>query len=154
MACAALLQLRYNQHPMLAKLVDWIKEQYMTEKSVSWLFPSLRLAVLAPTGCGLPRCPLRTFDHGLVRNGIDGDCLLRQAVEELATVARPAPIETKREFVKVVIEVLVCHGSLVRTHQPAFEQRHHQMYPRHEYRWRFAFAMQKSDLMIVPGGRS
>ena len=53
---------------------------------VKWLFTSLRLPVLAPTGCGLTRSPLGTFDHGLVRDGIDGCCLLRQAVEELPSI--------------------------------------------------------------------
>jgi hypothetical protein len=31
-------------------------------------------------------------------------------------VARPTAIEPKRELVKVIVEVLVRHGSLVRTH--------------------------------------
>src|SRR5271169_3964483 len=101
-------------------------------KSTSWLFTSLRLAVLTPTGCGLTRCPLGTFDHGFVRNRIDSDSLLRQTVEKLPTVSRPAAIEPKRELVKVVFEVLMRHRSLVRTHQPALEQRRHSMHPRHE----------------------
>ena len=37
-----------------------------------------------------------------VRDGINGHCLLEQAIEEFPTVARLAPVETEGKFVQVV----------------------------------------------------
>src|ERR1039458_4504108 len=99
-----------------------------------WLFTSLRLPVLAPTGCGLTRCSLGTFDHGLVRNGIDSDCLLRQAVEELPSIAGPTTVEPKREFVEVVFQVLMAYRSLMSSQDPALQQRCDSVLPRHQFR--------------------
>lgn len=39
-------------------------------------------------------------------NGVDADCLLNQAVEELAPAFRSSPLEAKGELVQVVVEVV------------------------------------------------
>src|ERR1035441_3303728 len=114
-----------------------------------WLFTSLRLPILAPTGCGLTRCPLGTFDHGLVRDGIDGDRLLRQAVEESPSIAGPTPVESKREFVEVVFQVLVAHRSLMSSQNPALQQRCDAVHARHQFRRGFLLTLQEGYVMCV-----
>src|ERR1022692_1107932 len=116
---------------------------------LTWLFTSLRLPILAPTGCGLTRCPLGTFDHGLVRDGIDGDRLLRQAVEELPSIAGPPPVEPKREFVEVVFQVLVAHRSLMSSQNPALQQRCDAVHARHQFRRGFLLTLQEGYVMCV-----
>src|ERR1035441_276703 len=118
-------------------------------KQRRWLFTSLRLPILAPTGCGLTRCPLGTFDHGLVRDGIDGDRLLRQAGEELPSIAGPTPVEPKREFVEVVFQVLVAHRSLMSSQNPALQQRCDAVHARHQFRRGFLLTLQEGYVMCV-----
>src|ERR1017187_2267850 len=114
-----------------------------------WLFTSLGLPVLAPTGCGLTRCSLGTFDQGLVRNGIDSDCLLRQAVEELPSIAGPTTVEPKREFVEVVFQVLMAYRSLMSSQDPALQQRCDSVYPRHQFRRGVLLTFQEGYVMRV-----
>ena len=47
--------------------------------------------------------------------------LLHQAIEELPAMVGPSAVETKREFVQVVVQMVVTHCTLVGTHEPAFE---------------------------------
>ena len=60
----------------------------------------------------------------VVRDRVDGHCLLRQAVEEHATAARPPAIEAEGELIQVVVEVLMADGSLVGSHQPSLGPPH------------------------------
>jgi hypothetical protein len=46
-------------------------------------------------------------DQRFIRDGVDDDRLLHKSVEELAAVARPAPIEPKGEFIEVKLQMLV-----------------------------------------------
>jgi hypothetical protein len=43
------------------------------------------------------------FDERFVRNGIDADRLFEESVEELASAARFAPVEPKREFIQICV---------------------------------------------------
>src|SRR5205814_3827532 len=53
--------------------------------------------------------------------------LLSQSVEKLASGGRFAPVETEREFVQVIVQMVVANRSLVSPKQPPFEQREHPM---------------------------
>jgi hypothetical protein len=54
-------------------------------------------------------------------NGIDGHRLLRQTKEELASTLGSTAIEPEREFIEIVVQVLMADCSLVGSHQPPFE---------------------------------
>ena len=62
-------------------------------------------------------------DQRLVGHRLDGDGLLHQAVEELASTSGLAAVEAEGEFVEVGVEMLVADGSLMRTQYPALQQR-------------------------------
>ena len=74
---------------------------------------------VAPTG-SFPPCDRLDYrcapDHGLVRCRVEGDGLLRQAVKELPSIGRPPAVEPESELVKIVIEMLLSHRSLVGAH--------------------------------------
>ena len=57
--------------------------------------------------------------------------MLQKSEEEQASAAGMATIEAKSKFVEIGIQVLGCNRSLVGAEQPAFEQRHNAMHPRH-----------------------
>src|SRR5215472_7721440 len=88
----------------------------------------------------------RTFDQRFVGDRLDSDGLLQEAVEELATAARFAPVEPEREFVKVGIQMLNAHAALVGSQQPALEQGDRKMNARHQLRNGFAVSLQEGDL--------
>ena len=89
-------------------------------------------------------------DQRFIRDGVDDDRLLHKSVEELAAVARPAPIEPKGEFIEVELQMLVADRPLVGTQDPAFQKGGDAVNPRHQFRWRFLFAFEKRDPMSVP----
>lgn len=71
--------------------------------------------------------------------------LLSQSVEKLASGGRLAPVETEREFVQVIVQMVVANRSLVGPKQPPFEQREHPMRSGQE-----VFALSVSlDLSVV-----
>jgi len=71
--------------------------------------------------------------------------LLSQSVEKLASGGRFAPVETEREFVQVIVQMVVANRSLVGPKQPPFEQREHPMRSGQE-----VFALSVSlDLSVV-----
>ncbi len=47
---------------------------------------------------------------------IDGDGLLSEAKEQLSSAARLAPVESKRELVQIVVQMLVADRTLMRSH--------------------------------------
>lgn len=55
---------------------------------------------------------------------IDLRSVLCQAVKQLAARGRCAPIESERELIKIIVEVVLAYGFLVRSHQPALKQGH------------------------------
>src|SRR5215472_17010325 len=91
----------------------------------------------------------RTFDQRFVGDRLDRDGLLQEPVEELATAARFAPVESEREFIEVGIQMLPAHTALVGSKQPALEQGDGKMNARHQLPCRFAVSLQEGDLMPV-----
>jgi len=69
------------------------------------------------------------FDSGVKNpvqgNGLDGYSLLHEAKKELAPAFGSPPVESERELIQVVIEMLVADRSLVGSHQPPFEEADH-----------------------------
>ncbi len=85
----------------------------------------------------------------LVRHRSHRYSLLGKAQEELSSATRTPSIETKREFVEVVVEVLFADRTLVRARQPAFQQRSRQMNSRQQFRGRFLLSLQKGYPVTV-----
>ena len=54
-------------------------------------------------------------------NRIDGHSLLRQTKEELASTLGLTAIEPEREFIEIVVQVLMAYCSLVGSYQPPFK---------------------------------
>jgi hypothetical protein len=86
-----------------------------------------------------------TLYHRLVRQRSHRYGLLGKAQEELSSATRAPSIETKREFVEVVVQVLSADRTLVRAQQPAFQQRSRQMNSRQQFRGRFLLSLQEGD---------
>src|SRR5450759_3091991 len=82
-------------------------------------------------------------------NRIDGHSLLRQTKEELAAALGSSAIESEREFIEIVVEVLLTDRSLVGSHQPTFEQGDREVNPRHQLRWSLLLSLEKRDLVLV-----
>jgi len=61
----------------------------------------------------------------------------------------PPPIEAERELIQIIVEVLMADCSLVRSHQPPFEQGDHVVNSRHQFGWSLLLPLQKRDLMPV-----
>jgi hypothetical protein len=85
----------------------------------------------------------------LVRHRVDRNSLLNQPVEQFATVLAGPTIESERELVKVIIEMLKTYSPLMSTQQPPFEKRSHAMDAREQIRWRFLATCKKRDPMAV-----
>src|ERR1700735_5645701 len=91
-----------------------------------------------PTYCGLEvRICCCALDQRFVRNRLDGDGLFQQSVEQLASAARLAAVESARELVEIRIQMLHAPSSLMSSQQPAFEQRRDPMNTRHQLRCGF-----------------
>jgi len=75
-------------------------------------------------------------DQSFVSHRANLDGVLSQPVEEFSSGGRLSSIKSEDKLVEVVVEVLGSHGTLMRSHQPAFEQRDRpvdpweQMFPR------------------------
>src|SRR6266566_4226374 len=61
-------------------------------------------------------------DESLTEYRLQGDSLLHQPVEQQAARAGCAAVETKGEFVEVIVQMVWPYRALVRTEQPSFEQ--------------------------------
>jgi|GEM_PF-2450211 len=75
------------------------------------------------TGCVLAAVSRNMPDHRPVRMRFHCNSLLRQAEEQLAAMSAGSPVEPKGEFIKVVFQMLVTYGPLMRTQHPPFQQR-------------------------------
>ena len=62
-----------------------------------------------------------------------GNALFDQPVEEHAPMRGLAAVEPEREFVKISLQVFCFERSLVRAHQPAFNQRGDAVYARQDF---------------------
>ena len=72
------------------------------------------------------------FDQVSIGSGLDTHRLLDEPVEEFPAMPRPATVEAERELIEVVVEMRRAHRTLVRSQEPALEQRHDQMDPRQQ----------------------
>ena len=50
-------------------------------------------------------------------------------MKEFATVAGSCKIEAEREFIQIVVQLVLKNGSLLRSLLPLFQQKHHPMNP-------------------------
>ena len=87
--------------------------------------------------------------HRLVRRRSHRYGLLGEAQEELSSATRVSSIETKRELVHVVLQVVPADRTLVRAQQPALQQRRHTMNPRQQLRRGFLLFLQECDAVTV-----
>ena len=62
---------------------------------------------------------------------LDRHGLLDEAEEKLAAAFGSSPVESERELVQVVVEMLVADRPLVRPYEPPLEERDHPVDPRH-----------------------
>jgi hypothetical protein len=60
-------------------------------------------------------------DHLPVRLRFHRNSLLRQTEKQLAAMSAGSPVEPKGEFIKVVFQMLVTYGPLMRTQHPSFQ---------------------------------
>lgn len=82
-------------------------------------------AYLLDSGLAMKRA-LR--DQALEGRGFNRHRLLEQAVEQLPAVARQSSVESEREFVQVLAEMLPGDSSFMDAKQPAFHQGRHTMH--------------------------
>ena len=61
-------------------------------------------------------------DESLTEYRLQGDSLLHQPIEQQAARAGCTAVETKGEFVEVIVQMVWPYRALVRTKQPSFEQ--------------------------------
>jgi len=92
-------------------------------------------------------------DDSLIRDGIDGNSLLRQAKEELTPTPGAATVEPNSELIQIVIQILMADRSLVSSDQPTFKQGDHSVNARQQLRRSFLFAG-SSYIGTNPGGHS
>jgi hypothetical protein len=62
---------------------------------------------------------------------------------------RCSAIEAKRKLVKVIVQVLMADGTLVRRAQPAFQKRDHLMDPGQQFNGESLPASQEADLVGI-----
>ena len=78
------------------------------------------------------------LDHGFVRDRVNDHCLLYEPVEELPSIPGSTPVEAKREFVEIGVQLLTGQCTLMGTRQPAFQQGAHPVYAGQQGRRCFA----------------
>lgn len=62
-----------------------------------------------------------------------GNTLFNQSKEEHAAMSGLAAIEPERKFVQVSLQVIFFKGSLMRSHQPALNERRDTVYARQNF---------------------
>ena len=71
--------------------------------------------------------------HKLAKgHGMHGNTLFDQTKEEHATMRGLAPVEPEREFVEIGLQVFFFERALMRTHQPALNERYNPVYTRQD----------------------
>src|SRR6516162_4829575 len=94
--------------------------------SVNLLNGGIHLAPPRPRG-------IRSTDDIQVGCRPNGGRLLHQAEEELASMRRRSTVETEREFVQVVVQMLRADRALVSSQKPSFHQRGDTVDARHQF---------------------
>jgi len=102
--------------------------------------------VVSPT---LPGTAAKILDHGPVRNGLDLDGVLSEAVEEQIAMARPPTVEPERELVEVIVQMGRADGPLMRAQKPALEERRDEVSAWQQLIRRFRMVAEKGDAMPV-----
>lgn len=88
----------------------------------------------------------------LIRRRFYLDSLFQKPVEKFAPMRRSASVEPKSEFVKVIVQMVMAHGTLMCTHQPSFQQRGYSMNSWEQIRWRFAASTEVDHCMTITLG--
>ena len=83
-----------------------------------------------------------------------GNALFDQPVEEHTSMRGLAPVEPEREFVQVSLQVIGLERPLMRTHQPAFNERRNAVYARQNLVGFFAGALDGRSLCPVSISRT
>ena len=96
---------------------------------------AIHLIQVTSTGCGLAAVsPNQTFiPHWRRSHG-----LLNQSIEEFGPAAGLASVESERELVEVIIQMLAGDSTLVGAQQPPLQQGRHTVHARQQDRSRFA----------------
>src|SRR6516165_5885524 len=111
--------------------------------SVNLLNGGIHLAPPRPRG-------IRSTDDIQVGCRPNGGRLLHQAEEELASMRRRSAVETEREFVQVVVQMLRAVGALVSSQKPSFHQRGDTVDARHQFVRLTSAPLYVADLVSVP----
>lgn len=88
--------------------------------------------------------------HKLTKgHGMHGDTLFEQTKEEHAPVRGLASVEAEREFVQISLQVIFFERALMRTHQPALNERGNAVYARQDLVGLLAGAFDGRSLVVV-----
>ena len=89
------------------------------------------------------------MDKLAVGYGISYDSVLEEPVEQQTTRSRTPSVEAEREFIEVVVQMLLAHCPLVCPKHPAFQEGRYAMDARHQLMCRFSMLAQNRDMMCV-----
>src|SRR3954463_11846213 len=104
-----------------------------------------------PPGIAINRPWVIGRDDGAVGRRLDGNGLLRKAVEQETSGLGATAVEAEGELVEVVVEVLVLYPALERSHEPSLEQRSDPVDTRHDDMGRIGAAAEDGDLGVAAG---
>jgi len=82
--------------------------------------------------------------------------LLDKSEEQLATMTGRAAIEPEREFIKVVVQMVMAYSALMCPQKPTLQPRYHAMNPRKKIGGRFLSTPKNRHLVgisFLPAGR-
>ena len=82
-------------------------------------------------------------------HGMHGNRLFDQAKEEHASMCGLAPVEPECKFVQTSLQVIFFERPLMRTHQPALNERCNPVYTRQHFVGHFAGTLYRGSLMDV-----
>ena len=105
---------------------------------------------LAPISSGCLKSA--TTDESLAEYRFQGNSLLHQPVEKQSARPGGAAVETKSEFVEVIIQMVWAYRTLVRPEQPPLEQRGHAMHSGEEFVRLLAAPLDDPHLVPVAEG--
>jgi len=72
-----------------------------------------------------------------------------KAVEQFAPVLGCASVKAEPELIEVIVQIIAADAALMRTPQPAFQQRRHSMDPRQNHRGLMAAALEDAPSVEV-----
>src|SRR5215472_7403122 len=133
---------------LIGEVPDRIRREFLLRltKGSNGISTSLRQPLYVGVACG---SPCVAPHHGLVRRRSHRYGLLGESPEGFSSAPRIPSVETKREFIQVVVEVLPADRTLVGAQQPPLQQRGYQMNARQQVRRRFLPSLQEGDTVPV-----